>query len=70
MTSFILANLSILTTCTCAIEMKALFLVCTFFSTIQVEDACLVALTTACNARESDGGTTKKELLQFVEEVS
>ena len=37
---------------------------------IQVEDTCMVALTTAYNARESEGGTTKQELLHFVEEVS
>ena len=38
--------------------------------TIQVEDTCLIALATAYNARESEGGTTKQELLHFVEEVS
>ena len=37
---------------------------------IQVEDTCMVALATAYNARESEGGTTKQELLHFVEEVS
>lgn len=37
---------------------------------IQVEDACLVALVTAYNAREAEGGVTKQQLLQFVEEVS
>ena len=37
---------------------------------IQVEDTCMVALATAYNARESEGGATKQELLQFVEEVS
>ena len=37
---------------------------------IQVEDTCLVALATAYNAREAEGGITKQELLQYVEEVS
>ena len=37
---------------------------------MQVEDTCLLALTTAYNAREEEGGSTKRELLQFVEEVS
>ena len=37
---------------------------------IQVEDTCLVALATAYNARETEGGTTKQQLLHFVEEVS
>ena len=40
------------------------------FNGIQVEDTCLVALATAYNARETEGGTTKQELLHFVEEVS
>ena len=35
-----------------------------------MEDACIVALATAYNARETEGGTTKQELLHFVEEVS
>jgi hypothetical protein len=30
----------------------------------------MVALATAYNARETEGGTTKQELLHFVEEVS
>ena len=38
---------------------------------IQVEDICMVALATAYNARETEGGTTtKQELLHFIEEVS
>lgn len=37
---------------------------------VKVEDACLVALTTAYNARDTEGGTTKQELFHFVEEVS
>ena len=36
----------------------------------QVEDTCMVALATAYNARETEGGTTKQELLHFVEEVN
>ena len=36
----------------------------------QVENTCMVALATAYNARETEGGTTKQELLHFVEEVS
>ena len=36
----------------------------------QVEETCMVALATAYNARETEGGTTKQELLHFVEEVS
>ena len=30
----------------------------------------MVALATAYNARETEGGTTKQELLHFVDEVS
>ena len=41
-----------------------------FIFCIQVEDTCMIALATAYNARETEGGTTKQELLHFVEEVS
>ena len=37
---------------------------------VQVESTCLVALATAYNARETEGGITQKDLLQFVEKVS
>ena len=30
----------------------------------------MIALATAYNARETEGGTTKQELLHFVEDVS
>ena len=41
-----------------------------YITFVQVEDTCLVALATAYNARETEGGTSKQELFHFIEKVS